>query len=77
MRVSSGKSLGFKAPDVLTQFWEAWVLALVLVTILAFFGKSHPRPMLTKSDYNRSQFDPLEIQSEAPGKQGRPLESGF
>lgn len=77
MGVNTRKDKHCLIPPVLTQFWEAWLLVLVLVTILALFGQTQPRPLLTQTDYNRSQFDPLQVQSEAPSEQGRPLESGF
>jgi hypothetical protein len=77
MQANVRKQESFRTSRFLIQFWEAWLLALFLVTILGLLGKTAPRPMLTKADFNRSQFDPLEMQPQMPNSEGRPLESGF
>jgi hypothetical protein len=56
----------------LMEFWEAWLLALFLVTILGFFGKTTPRPLFTQNTYGSQLGSADIIQSE-----GLPLESGF
>jgi hypothetical protein len=55
----------------LTEFWEAWVLALFLVTILGFLGKSTPRPLFTQNAYTQLGSADLTV------REGLPLESGF
>jgi hypothetical protein len=56
----------------LIEFWEAWLLALFLVTILGFFGKTTPKPLFTQNTYGSQLGSADFIDSE-----GLPLESGF
>ena len=77
MSTKPRKHSSFRHTRFITEFWEAWLLALFLVTILGFFGKSQPRQLLTQTEYNRSQFNPMEPHLDYPAREGRPLESGF
>ena len=61
----------------LGEFWEVWILALLMVTILGVFAQSRQNAVLSNAQRLQSQYDPYDIRPEQNDRAGSPLESGF
>lgn len=59
------------------EFWEVWVLALLLVTILGLIAQSRQSDLFSQTNPLQSQMDPYDIRPEENHRADRPLESGF
>ncbi|MCM2280666.1 MAG: hypothetical protein NDI61_02330 [Bdellovibrionaceae bacterium] len=59
------------------EFWEAWLLVALLVTILGAFAQSRQFGLSANASSVHNQFDPYDIRPEIDARGGRALESGF
>lgn len=77
MQKAADKSKGSEPTLFRKEFWEVWILAVVLVTILGVFAQSRQNDLISQTNSFQSQFDPYDIRPEENHRADRSLESGF